>query len=35
MDFSGPFYSSVAFVRNMVPILKISELGDEDVGGKE
>lgn len=36
MDFSGPFYSTVAFVRNMVPILQneIKELENDDREGE-
>lgn len=41
MEYSGPFYSTISFVRNLIPVLKIAELEnegeeeDEDEQGKE
>jgi hypothetical protein len=37
MDFSGPFYSTIGFVRNMVPIIQneIKELENDESEFKE
>jgi hypothetical protein len=29
MEYSGPFYSAISFVRSMVSVLKIAELENE------
>lgn len=38
MEYSGPFYSTISFVRNLIPALKIAELeneGEEEWGKEE
>lgn len=35
MEYSGPFYSMVSFVRNMVPLMRIAELENEEEAEEE
>lgn len=35
MEYSSPFYSTMSFVRNLIPILKIAELENEEEGEEE
>lgn len=32
MEYSGPFYSTMSFVRDLIPIMRIAELEDEQEG---